>query len=333
MAMQQQAQAVRHIIRNGQVGDWRLEDRAFLEGFRLPGQSDKVDRLAEVNAWERDARIRFLEEEHRYLISNEAEPRSVQARCSITGLVSRFHEHFDADVAIGMMRRGRQWAQKRPLYLREDGTDMSDEEIKSKWAFDGRVQSSRGTLMHYQIEQHLNGGEVEEPLSPEFQQFLVFERAVMHARGLRPFRTEASLFHCGLRLAGQCDLLCQDAEGRFHVLDWKRSKEIRRTNRYQKMLPPLEHLDDCNYWHYALQLNLYRFVLSTEYGLDIAGLCLGVFHPNQQEYQCIELPLLDAEVAAVVDVLRKCGEAGDPVPGPWAHFDGLPLQQQQQRES
>jgi hypothetical protein len=320
------------VVPNGQVGDWRLDDLAFMETFRLPGARDKCDRLAEVNPWGRDARIRFLEEEHRYIIANAEAPRSVQARCSITGLVGRFHEHFDADAAIGMMKRGRQWAQKRALYLRDDGSDMTNSEIKAKWAFDGRVQSSRGTLMHYQIEQHLNGNVIEAPQSPEFRQFLGFERDVMRARGLRPFRTEASLFHCGLRLAGQCDMLCQDAHGRYHVLDWKRSKEIKRSNRYQKMLPPLNHLDDCNYWHYALQLNLYRFVLMSEYQLDIVSLCLGVFHPNQCEFQCIELPLLEAEVAAVVAHLQQRGEAGPSVPGVWAHFDGIALPELQEAE-
>ena len=311
------------VVCNGQVGDWRLDDDvAFMEAFRLPGAGDKDERLASVSPFERDARIVFHEEDHRYVIENPG-GLHVRARISITGLVGQFHAHFDADEAISLMWNGRNWAKKRAEYLRADGSDMSAEEIKAKWVFGGRVQSSRGTLMHYQIEQYLNGSAIEEPVSPEFGQFLVFEREELRGRGLRPVRTEASLFHCGLRVAGQCDLLCRDAEGRIVIVDWKRSKEIKRSNRYQKMLPPLDHLDDCNYNHYALQLNLYRYVLVTEYGEDVAGLVLGVFHPNQSGYICVKLPFLDAEISAVVGVLRARGEAGDPCPGPWAVFEGL----------
>jgi ATP-dependent exoDNAse (exonuclease V) beta subunit len=266
----------------------------------------------------------FHEEDHRYVITN-ADAEKVRARSSITGLVSRFHEHFDANEVVGKMRRSRNWRQKRLEYLQDNGEEMTDEQIREKWNFNGRVQSARGTLMHYHIEQYLNGCRIEQPHSPEFQQFLVFQDTVLKARCLKPVRTEASLFHCGLRVAGQCDLLCRDLAGRIVIVDWKRSKEIRRHNRYQRMLPPVEHLDDCNYWHYALQLNLYRYVLMSEYGEDVSGMLLGVFHPTQTEPLCVEIPPLDADVNAIVEHLRQLGEAGDPVPGPQAHFPGIPM--------
>ena len=69
-------------------------------------------------------------------------------------------------------------------------------------------------------------------------------------------RTELSIFSCSLRLAGQIDCLCQDRHGRLVLWDWKRSKAIRMDSP-QQMTYPLCHLADCNYFCYALQLNVY----------------------------------------------------------------------------
>ncbi|GAB3975893.1 hypothetical protein GCM10028806_34470 [Spirosoma terrae] len=43
--------------------------------------------------------------------------------------------------------------------------------------------------------------------------------------------------------------------------DWKTNKEIKKTNRYDKMQAPVAHLHDTNYWHYALQISIYGRML------------------------------------------------------------------------
>ena len=50
---------------------------------------------------------------------------------------------------------------------------------------------------------HLNSRELELPHSPEFTMFLNILSVLQDQFGLRAFRTEVSLFHCGLCLAGQ----------------------------------------------------------------------------------------------------------------------------------
>ncbi len=99
---------------------------------------------------------------------------------------------------------------------------MSDARIASTWAIRGEVARARGTLLHYQAESYLNGREVEQPYSPEFQQFLLIYDAIIRDK-MEVYRTEVNIFHCGLRCAGQPDCLCRDAEGRLIIWDWKRS--------------------------------------------------------------------------------------------------------------
>lgn len=305
-------------VRNGLVGDWRLPDAEFCASFRLPGAADKVGDLERSNPLLRDTRVVFEEERHVYYIDGR-----VRAPRSVTQLVHQFAQEFDAPTAIAAMRRGRNWSRRRAEFLRPDGTEMTDEEIAEKWSQNGRIQSSRGTLMHYQIEQFLNGAIIEEPHSPEFCMFLRFREDFMLARGLKPLRTELSLFHCGLRAAGQADLIASDAEtGKVVILDWKRSKEIKYKNPYQNLKSPLNHLPDCNYSLYCLQLNVYRYILETEYGLVVSGMYLAVFHPNEIGPLCVEVPRLDREISLLVEHERKTHGAGDPVPGEGAPFMG-----------
>jgi hypothetical protein len=83
------------------------------------------------------------------------------------------------------------------------------------------------------------------------------------------------------------------------IYDWKRCREIVKTNRGNKFAthPAIEHLPDTNYWHYALQLNIYKYILQTKYDKTVTDLYLIVLHPEAQNYQRIKLPDLQTEVA------------------------------------
>jgi hypothetical protein len=277
----------------GRVGDWRLPRGKFMESFHKPGAEDRFCELAEANPFVRDDRITFDEESHTYTIDGEH-----VVRCSVTRLVHHFVKAFDADKAILMMKnnRKRPWVERQREEFTIDGVPMTNEQIKALWSANGNEQSSRGTLMHWHVEAELNHTRPDEPHSPEFQQFLVFKSEIMDARGWKPLRTELSMFHCGLGVAGQADCICRDPAGDVVILDWKRCRSIERENSFAKMRSPFEHLDDCNFNHYSLQLNVYRLMLEQEYGLRVSDMMLGVFHPDQKEFSAVPIPRLDREM-------------------------------------
>ena len=71
----------------------------------------------------------------------------------------------------------------------------------------------------------------------------------------------------GLLIAGQIDLLIKDGNN-ICIVDWKSNKEIKKTSYYDKfkkkhqmMKFPLSNLMDTNYWHYAMQLSTYMYLL------------------------------------------------------------------------
>lgn len=204
------------------------------------------------NPMPREDRIVFHEETHTYRVDGIKAPRSV------TGLVHEYQSgSFDPAVAVETMKRGKNWPIRRDEFVTDCGRDMTNEEICALWMHSGKVASARGTLLHYQAEAYLNGMVVEEPHSPDFQRFLLISNALWEI-GWKPFRTEVCLVHIGLCVCGQLDaLFCNDA-GELCLLDWKRSKCVIFENRFRALKEPLNLMDDCNGFLYALQLNTYR---------------------------------------------------------------------------
>lgn len=304
-------------IANGTLCDWRLSDEEFRDDtkFCWADKAGYQDTLGSLNATPRDSRCLFVEATHAYYIDEQRVPWSGTT-------FSHYCEvHFDADAVLARTRPG--WARRKGL-VRADGTEMSAEEIKEVWARNGESQSRRGTLLHWQIECHFNGYAIGEPRSPEFNMFLLFEREFLDALGLVPWRVEMNLFHCGLCLAGQADLICRDHGGRLVILDWKRSKEIREVGfNNERQRAPLGHLPNTNRHCYNLQLNTYRHILETEYGEKVSGMYLVILHPNQQPAvpHVYKVPVMEEEIAALVlQVSTDKGVSTQSFPGPDSPF-------------
>lgn len=237
-------------------------------------------KLAIENKHPRDDRIEFDEEPHLYYIDG-----STDGYISVTTLIHDYFEKFDADKVIEKMM-------KSPNWTRSQYYGISPPEIKSQWEEHGDECSRLGTITHNDIEKFYNGVTVQNN-TLEFEYFLKFYERNPE---LRPYRTEWTVFDERLKLAGSIDMLFIDDNGDYHIYDWKRSKSIKKHNKYQKGLYPLSHLDDCNFNHYSLQLNIYRKLLKLNYGIDVKSMCLIQLHPDWKTYIKYECPILDSEV-------------------------------------
>ena len=70
-----------------------------------------------------------------------------------------------------------------------------------------------------------------------------------------------------LRLAGQIDLLVKQGND-IIIIDYKTNKKIdqhsffdSKSKKTQKMKFPLNNIEDCNFWHYTLQLSTYAWMI------------------------------------------------------------------------
>ena len=250
--------------------------------------------LAKLNPHERDSRIVFDEGPHIYYIDG-----SCNEYTSVTTFNHNHFEKFDADKIIKGMMKSKKWTQSKYYGLSVD-------EIKALWDKNRDEAAEAGTKMHYDIECYYNECPNEND-SIEYQYFNNFLTAYPE---LKPYRTEWTVFHEELKLAGSIDMVFKDMnDGSLLIYDWKRSKEIIKSNSFGKWgnKECIEHLPDTNYWHYCLQLNTYKAILEEKYGEKIKGLYLVCLHPDNKNknYQRIKVADLQTEVKELFEMRKK----------------------------
>ena len=237
----------------------------------------------------RDADLTFDEEAHAYYV------RGRRLR-SVTDVVAAAFPTFDAEsVAERIVRSHR--SQSDPTYAYYG---MTEADVVASWDGKGTGAQALGTALHGEIERALAGegpGPDASRVGPEFGHFRAYRRD--HA-GHVVVRTEWRIYDEERGLAGTVDAVFRDPEGRYVLVDWKRSREVTRENRWERGHDPVAHLPHTNYWHYALQLNLYASVLERHYGVAVGAMRLVVLHPSNTTYEVHEVPRLTAEVEALL---------------------------------
>jgi len=140
-----------------------------------------------------------------------------------------------------------------------------------------------------------------------------FSAVVADHPDLRCYRTEWMIFDEDVKIAGSIDFVSENADGTLTIYDWKRCKEIKKTNSYgdYAITECIAHLPDTNYWHYALQLNTYKTILERKYGKKVQALFLVGLHPNLPSYKLYKVPVLEQEMKELF-ALRLGGHPPSP---------------------
>jgi hypothetical protein len=268
--------------------------------------------LQQINSHPRDQYIQFYEEGHRYVVSDwlagagQPIPSVVNEHTSVTTWYKQYFTAFDADKIITKMRLGKNW-QKSPYY------GMTTKAIKNQWAEAGKEAREKGSELHRELELYYNlPVRPKQPTSfketATREQFHAFIAKHSH---LEPYRTEWIIFSDeALKICGSVDILFFDKkykaadDGKLHLtmMDWKRSKKI-RDFAWEYGHGVLSEVKDTNYYHYSLQLNIYRYIIEKYYtkgvqykgkkyanGIKIDFLYLVVMHPLRKKYVKIMCP-------------------------------------------
>jgi hypothetical protein len=260
--------------------------------------------LAECNAHPRDSNITFDEGPHIYYLNG------VKVDISVTTWIGKLFSHFDPEET---------W-RKIASKTNEPGNKyygMTKQQVLAQWKLAGEEASKMGTAMHRDIELYWNGCEVTN----ESIEYTFFKQFVVDYPMLVPYRTEWVIYSVPLKMSGSVDgvfrapLLASfggvggehggSGEMGYEIYDWKRTKEFSLSNYGKFAIPELTRYPDTSYWHYVCQLNLYRYILETEYGLKIQRLVLVRLHPDSDKYDRVEVPFLYDELVQMVQYRRK----------------------------
>jgi hypothetical protein len=272
--------------------DKPLPDKS-LPGEPLPGT---ITYLAMKNAHPRDAHISFEEGPHIYTVMGDR-----GGYTSVTTFNHSHFSHFDAEKIVNGILNKREW-HSDPTYKYYQ---MSKEDILASWARNGASASGAGSSMHADIEKYYNGMTVENT-SIEFQYFKNF---LADHPELIPYRTEWMVYYEDIKISGSIDMIYENPDGTLQIYDWKRCKDIQYENMYNKFSHTtcISHLPDTNFWHYSLQLNMYKTILEHKYGKKVTNLALVCLHPENQHknYEIIQVPFMDTELAALLEYRKE----------------------------
>ena len=257
--------------------------------------------LQRENAHERDAHVSFEEKAHKYTVRGDS--------TGFTSVTTWNHTHFaqfdETGIVEKIMKSARRRNDSSYKYYRQ-----SAEEILAGWESNRVAASSAGTKLHNDIELFFNQ-EVVCNDSVEYGYFLEFwsdfQRDFPH---MKPFRTEWIVYFEELKISGSIDMVFEDdRDGALWVYDWKRSKEI--SYECNPAFPSafattacIAHLPDTNFWHYSLQLNMYKTILESKYDRVVTKMCLVCLHPTNvlQSYELHEVLAMPDEMRALREV-------------------------------
>lgn len=247
--------------------------------------------LSTKNVHPRDKDISFEEGPHIYTVLGN--------RGGYTSVTTWNHSHFanfNSESTVNKIIKSPKMQDPSYKYY-----GKTKEDILKMWDDKRITASTAGTQMHNDIEYYYNNVEVNND-SIEFQ---FFKNFLKDYPDLKPYRTEWMVYHEDLMLSGSIDMTFENEDGTLQIYDWKRCEDIVHENNFGKFATTscISHLPDTNFWHYALQLNVYKAILEQKYDKKITDLYLVCMHPNNvyKNYQRIQVPILEKEIQMLFD--------------------------------
>lgn len=243
--------------------------------MNLKEEAEKIRKVLDRRRSELD--LSFIEEDHLYFMrGKEGIIRSNYP--SVSKIIKKFYEEFDAEGISLRMSKGNKQRQK---------------ELLQEWKDKGTYATNQGSRVHYilekvLIEQYGDYKNVREPIYQcDDEQIVRSDNMIeagkdflklMHERNAVLLDTEIVLGDPDLGYVGQPDKvwLVENKQGTDYgilITDWKTNKpENFKKQRYtKKMYPPFDNIDSTALGHYYLQLPFYGKLLmkmleGSEYG-------------------------------------------------------------------
>lgn len=190
----------------------------------------------------------------------------------VTSLIKTWFEQFDKQ---GMALKCSQNPKKKDYF------DKKPEEIIQIWDKKAQKSIKKGNILHEFAENLLKSNCQDIPecqYDEESKQ--AFQKCLELMNEYELIGAEKVVFSPKYQIVCVIDILMKHKKnGHILIADWKTNEKIDKksfynfkTKEYKCGIGDLNYVQDCNYQHYGLQLNLEEFILDSE----------GYFPPNTQ---------------------------------------------------
>lgn len=192
------------------------------------------------------------------------------------------------------------------------------EEVQALWKEEGRKAVEKGTRYHSEMEESfVKMGKVEldgniyDVIHTPIEDDVKLAIPLTLGDSVYP---ELIVYSHRYKVAGQADLV-EIYGGTMHITDYKTSKEIKMESfqnwkkEYEMLKAPVNHLMNCNFNTYSLQINIYMYLLKTHNpDLHIGKMNIAhvqenteVFAEEPYKITLYKIPDLQREAKAVLD--------------------------------
>ena len=180
--------------------------------------------------------------------------------------------------------------------------NLDQEEVKRQWKAEGDKGLLLGNLCHNYIDALLKDKSLPKPKTQLHKQFFKVSKTMLKHifRDHQYLFSEYGIASPNWNVAGMLD--CSFRKNNIlDLVDWKTSKIINEYNTFQSGFFPINHLDDCNFNHYALQLNLYKFILKEEHYIEqwfkwCKQVRMSVYHIQYDKWTRYTIPDMSKEI-------------------------------------
>lgn len=237
-----------------------------------------------------NSKINFIEATHRYINTETGDDYK-----SATTLLGLFKNKFDEKRIAGLT------AKKRGITV---------EEVLNEWAEIRNTACTKGTNIHLALENFIKHNEIDKEYETLIEDF---KNIINSMSDIKCIHSEILLYLDKYKVAGTSDLIFEHNDGTFSVGDFKTNKKFRYYSEYNEHLKyPVQHLNNCEFINYSLQLSLYAYMYETLYP-DKAGKCRGLFllwyNPDTFTWELIHCPYMKHEILMILKNYEKMQNA------------------------
>lgn len=227
-----------------------------------------------LNLLPENQNIKFIEESHQYFDKTGKELDSVSS------VIAKYKKTFDPDGFII-----RSYAKRNNLTV---------EQVREKWDKERIDACVRGNNLHHHIEIYLKENKV---LDDGYKDIVEQFQKIKFSGKLF---SEVVLADTKTGICGTSDIISLVNDNTVDILDLKTNKKLLYKSKYRtRLLYPLEEIEECEYWIYSIQLNLYSFILKQN-GYKTRKMAILYINPETRILEVHKVPKMDREIKMLI---------------------------------
>ena len=216
---------------------------------------------------------------------------------SVTKAIASIEPHFDAEaVSLAIVNQLDNVKQERYI-------GMTQVQILDYWQMLNDEANTYGTKVHDIVEKYLKANKWWFPKDELSQKVIEGYNNLKIDEGVR-MQPERIMFSEEFQLAGMSDLIIDIDDVFFDVGDWKTNRVFNFYNPYgyETLLKPFDHLQNCQWSIYTIQLSVYAYMYEMETGKKCRQIWVGYWDKTIETFQKIQIMYLKHEARKLLEL-------------------------------